>query len=285
MGDPCRLYLVPEDVMSRWKVKQRLEDVDYPRVAQTVEADKSVKDALEARGLSDYDKNKLLEQKTGAFLGTHDRQNTPLSNNPPPPPPPPPTPTTHPLAEGGDSSSMLAGIPKTYRERANRLIQKLQADPRIKWDNQHRLSIDGREISGSNLLDLVSDAVSRRESGRRPQGFAAVRDYFRSEIPLASLLNNRAWRSSDTGTTFDASTAAAAAAAAAAAGGLSPFHTPAFSTQGPGRGRGSSLRFPPRARTGLRLKQKRGPTKISFKGSPTSGTIPFPNWESPDDGD
>ena len=64
---------------------------------------------------------------------------------------------------------MVEPIPRTMRPRATALLFRLKAKPDvITWDKTGQVKIEGETIPGSNISDLVSDAIrSRRNFWRR----------------------------------------------------------------------------------------------------------------------
>lgn len=195
-----RLLLVPEEVLNRWRDKQRLQAVDHPLTTEVTAADHAVSNVLSDPTLSDYDKSALTSHKTAAFRAAHRRHLDP----PPPtvqPPPPPPTPAIAqpPNAAGpgqprGGSDRLIASLPTTYRRAGARLLQVLTDDPEVTWDDTGRVSVAGSVVDNSNIVDLLKDAVRNTTGGPRPPGFEQVVDLVRTKRLPPSLFRNKAWR-------------------------------------------------------------------------------------------
>ena len=61
-------------------------------------------------------------------------------------------------------ADVVEPIPRTMRARATALISRLKAKPdMITWDKTGQLKIEGETIPGSNISDLVSDAMRFRK--------------------------------------------------------------------------------------------------------------------------
>src|SRR5436190_250651 len=62
-------------------------------------------------------------------------------------------------------SAILNTVPKTYRSKARSLLNHLLAFPssRISWDRRGLVTINGADVSGSNIADLINDAVRERK--------------------------------------------------------------------------------------------------------------------------
>ena len=59
-------------------------------------------------------------------------------------------------------------LPKTYQKTADILLSELQKYPsRVQWDN-NELTIDGKRMEGSNLVDLVGDVLRNRKTISAP---------------------------------------------------------------------------------------------------------------------
>ena len=61
-------------------------------------------------------------------------------------------------------ADVVESIPKTMRPRATALLSPLRAKPDvITWDKTGQVKIEGETIPGSNISDLVSDAMRFRK--------------------------------------------------------------------------------------------------------------------------
>ena len=96
-----------------------------------------------------------------------------------------------------------ASLPQSVRIRAATLLNQLQRNRLIQWDNDtHEMIVDGRAIPGSNIIDLASHAVSQRQAARPirgspgpPPGFNRFAQVLReANVPRALIKNQRRWR-------------------------------------------------------------------------------------------
>lgn len=70
---------------------------------------------------------------------------------------------------------IIDSVPQTYRHKAKALVSYLRNSPgavqRVTWDQEGRVTIDGKLVPDSNIVDLINDAIrSRKEfqaEGRR----------------------------------------------------------------------------------------------------------------------
>ena len=67
--------------------------------------------------------------------------------------------------------------------------------PSVDWDDRLTVSLDGQPIHGSNLIDLITHAVSRKRTSSQnaPIGFQPLKNIFKTHNFPTSLVNNRAW--------------------------------------------------------------------------------------------
>jgi len=106
-------------------------------------------------------------------------------------------------------------FPKTLQSQANNLLTILESKPeKISWDNDtNEVSIHGKKLIGSNIVDLVGDVLRRRkvqppeylneflhmlakmnipeELIRNTDRIAKFRTYKRSDIPDHPVLSNK----------------------------------------------------------------------------------------------
>ena len=61
---------------------------------------------------------------------------------------------------------VLNSVPKSLRNKAERLLSRLKSNPEVKWNELGELEYNGKTIKRSNLTDLVNDVLRKR---RRPE--------------------------------------------------------------------------------------------------------------------
>ena len=67
-------------------------------------------------------------------------------------------------------NKMFYSLPKTFQQPANILLKELEKFPeRVQWDNNtNELTIDGKRMVGSNIIDLVGDVMRNRKTVSPP---------------------------------------------------------------------------------------------------------------------
>ena len=67
---------------------------------------------------------------------------------------------------------LMAGMPDSYKLPTKSFISYLEQNPRITWTSDGTLAIEGTEVPGSNLVDVVNYAVRKRKAVSEPIGWA-----------------------------------------------------------------------------------------------------------------
>lgn len=99
--------------------------------------------------------------------------------------------------KGLPDDKIIATVPQRYRRKAEILIHHLHtAAPRITWDQQGVISIDGLQIQSSNIIDLVNDAMRSRKN-IKPSGRLQFMRVLRSiNTPREFIGNTELWNQS-----------------------------------------------------------------------------------------
>lgn len=209
-GD-CTHYLIPHDVLQSWRENRALGAIDRPedknlarRAIGLEEMSKRVRDVGGEEGEDAWTLNERMIRRLGEFLNYKKLRENKYTN--PPNRPSPSQPPVHPSSASPPRSysdeKILETVPRSYRERARRLLERWTADSAVKYDRDTGVvTVGGRELRGSNVADLLKDAVSRGVKRPRPTGFESLKEHaYRSSIP-PTMFTNPAWRNvrSDSG--------------------------------------------------------------------------------------
>ena len=116
-----------------------------------------------------------------------------------------PEPVSAPIPSAGVSMPVV-GVSSRYRTHADRLMKHLLRDPSsLSVNDRLELVVKGQPISGSNIVDLVSDAFATakaRVAGPRPQGFQEFLTALKDVNAPHSLLMNPVYSASLTPNPF-----------------------------------------------------------------------------------
>lgn len=170
----CKLYLVPEDVINSWRTEQRESAVDKP-VETTIGRVDDAMNKLLKKTMPEYDKEKLFSQELAKYLAMRDQKQ---------------------MVEMKPSSqvpNIMTSVPKMYQSKAAGLLQYLQADQDLGWDDQGQLSIGQQKIDNSHIVDLIHDALRLRKKVARPQGWRELSSHLKKKNIPKELVGNPEW--------------------------------------------------------------------------------------------
>ena len=147
------MVLVPEEAIQRYEQRQRLET--SPLMGTMMHKDTQISNILQQDDVPDDEKQKLFNTYFERFLELRRQKETPT-----------PVKKEEQRAEPQLSDDdVVESIPKTMRPRATALLSRLKAKPDvITWDKTGQVKIEGETIPGSNISDLVSDAMRSRKN-------------------------------------------------------------------------------------------------------------------------
>ena len=177
---------------------------DYDTTSRDLkETDQSMQAILESDGHV-QDKANAFQQALRGFLNRFDEyKNRPLGRVQLTPPeqstldqdrqpsfPPPPTQKTDAVEE-----DVMISVPANLKKRAARILQRLKADPDVRWNNRGEFEYRGRLIKNSNLTDLVNDVLKKKRiSVKDPRGWETFAQALqRLNVPQDLIANNSRW--------------------------------------------------------------------------------------------
>lgn len=98
------------------------------------------------------------------------------------------------LEPASEIDEILATLPPTYRMKGSILLQRLSKIDSIGWDALGRVRIENKKIQGSNIADLINDALRSRKSVIAPSGF---KEFYRLlaklNVPQELIGNKERW--------------------------------------------------------------------------------------------
>lgn len=95
-------------------------------------------------------------------------------------------------------------FPKQFQTRARHLLQHIEKEPTLGWNDKGEVLVRGQPITNSHVVDIVSDLVNpKRKYSTSPEGIDGVVRLLReSNVPM-SLIGNKD-RFKDQSNSFDA---------------------------------------------------------------------------------
>ena len=89
---------------------------------------------------------------------------------------------------------ILQSVPKTMQRKAELLLGIIKNNNNLTWDEQRVVSYKGKRIHGSNIIDLISDAIRQRK-GVEPRGWKTFsKALHESNIPQEVIGNSSRWK-------------------------------------------------------------------------------------------
>jgi hypothetical protein len=176
-----KTYLIPEDIVNQWRADQREKHVDRPEATHTQTLDHQMQNILQQKDVSDYDKEKLYSQTLAKYLSLRDQQQHQQQQ---------------PIAQVPQTKineeQVMSSVPKIYRQKAQALLQFLQSDPEVQWDDRGQLVLSGQVVPKSHIIDLVNDALRHRKS-HAPRGWDILSRRLRQHNIPKELVGNEKW--------------------------------------------------------------------------------------------
>ena len=127
-----------------------------PAVQKAATLDDEVGEILNRKNMNDHDKAKLYSDVLQKYL-TVKEQITPTGNLSP-------VVTQITPLSMYSNESILETVPKKYKTRAENMLRFLRQSGKIHWKDDGRVSYQDREITDSNIADLINDQMRSRKT-------------------------------------------------------------------------------------------------------------------------
>lgn len=154
---PEELRELKKDKLNQVK-KEEYKFVD-PRLNTLMRVDSSIKSTLNDSKMSDEEKAQSYAQDIQEFLAYKKQQQNQLG---------PTLETEHvapaPKINAISTLDIVKTAPKKFQGKAERLAEFLKASGKVSWDEYGRLIVEGKPMEGTNIIDLVNDALRKRKS-------------------------------------------------------------------------------------------------------------------------
>ena len=151
------LFKLWED-MKRWKEEQKPRLPPDPNVSATARLQRDLSSVLANEDLSEGEKSQLYSRTLHQLQMAHRKA---LEIN------------KLQLPESISSKinqRIMNSVPTTMKKKARLLMSMLQDHPNLSWDENSTVKMYGQPIPGSNIIDLVKDALRQRK-GIEPTGW------------------------------------------------------------------------------------------------------------------
>lgn len=83
-------------------------------------------------------------------------------------------------------------FPKQFQNKARHLLDHIEKEPTLSWNDKGEVEVRGHPISGSHIIDVVNDLVRpKRKNANSPRGIDEVVDVLKqSNVPM-TLIGNK----------------------------------------------------------------------------------------------
>ena len=96
--------------------------------------------------------------------------------------------------DDGIERDVFASVPKSMKNKAERLLQRLKSNPDVKWNDLGEFEYRGQLIKNSNLTDLVNDVLRKRKNTTEPLGWETFAEALqRINVPQDLVGNPSLW--------------------------------------------------------------------------------------------
>ena len=175
------MVLIPGEALQLYEQRQRLET--SPLMGTTMHKDTQISDILQRTDVTDDEKQKLFNTYFERCLELRRQKETPVMKE------------ERQVEPQLSDADVVESIPVTMRPRATALLSRLKAKPGVvTWDKTGQVKIEGETIPGSNISDLVSDAMRFRKDFN-PTG---SKEFFQAlsklNVPEDLVRNQNRWK-------------------------------------------------------------------------------------------
>ena len=174
MNHARKMVLVPEQTLERLQQKRYVSTT--PLTDRLMNLDQDIQENLTSDGMTDEEKVRNHIQSLQNYLTYYNKRKTePLTVHFQPKEKrtqsEPENVSEEKEKEDHVEQEILRSLPKTLKQRGQLLIKKIKENPDVmKWDSRGQLVIQDQPVSGSHVVDLVSDFLRARK-GFEPVGW------------------------------------------------------------------------------------------------------------------
>jgi hypothetical protein len=178
MNQAEKMILIPKEAIDR--MQDNRSDV--------ANLDKMMNDILKTKNLSDDEKWNKYNQVLKMFLFRTEKYRQPIKL---------------PISEASEKEKindnkvdnvkhlLMSTVPEKYKEKASQLYMFLKEKSEINWDSNGFVKINGTDLRGSNIIDLINDILRHRKNSK-PSGWQNFALTLRALNTPETLIGNAA---------------------------------------------------------------------------------------------
>lgn len=170
--------------MNRWKREQRPRLPPDPKVVHTVSLQKDLSSVLGDEDMSEAEKSQKYGETLHKFKLAHKKA---LQETKPQLPP------TVLQKDKNIRDRILESVPLSYRRKAEQILSWLGKNSKLTWEEDGTVKLYGKPIAGSNIVDLINDALRERKKSE-PAGWQTFAQTLKeSNVPRDYVGNKKRW--------------------------------------------------------------------------------------------
>lgn len=169
--------------MKKYMLVPQSSSLPSPLTRKLSELDEEMKSILDKQDIGDYTKASMYQNILTKYLDVKSQLSQPQS-----------IPIVEQTLQPTRNTTKINidMFPKQYQNKARNLLNHIENEPSLGWNDRGEVQIRGEPINGSHIIDVVSDLVRpKRKNAESPTGMTDVIDALRqSNVPM-SLISNK----------------------------------------------------------------------------------------------
>ena len=162
------MVLVPEGMLNT--IQQYQQQQITPETKNLVRLDNQMETILKDESRPTDEKARQFSQHLQRYLTMYDKTKTPNQIVEQPMVTDSEQETLSPIITHAEQD-ILETVPPSFKTRAQNLLKKLKSHPdEVSWDSKSQLILNGKTLPGTNIVDLVNDAIRPRKNFT-PRGY------------------------------------------------------------------------------------------------------------------
>lgn len=190
--DPVRYELLTNSFNAQKSSSSRDQLFTHPNVKKTKELDGEIDKILRDKNLSDYEKNEQFSNKLNDFVTNFRTSITTPKNEALLGKPTLDDEFSMPAPSLPSLEDNLSSIPDSYQQSAKKLIRFIKNSGSFSWNENGQLIYKGKLIPGSDVGQLLNDAVRNKKIVSNEETFENFLSALKSEgYPIQKILNRK----------------------------------------------------------------------------------------------
>lgn len=191
-----KMVLVPEahvEELKRLRLYQRGKLPPKPEILQTADIQQKIDKLLTDTNVTPQDKIQLFAEYMLQYNSFKDQATGVDTTNDGDIPKAPTYKAVKSETTKVTDEAILGTIPNSMKGNVKKLLETLDKNANVTWNANGVVSVNGKQIAGSNIVDIMNDAARGRKSKTPPLGWDTVANALKDNNDRINVGNNR-WR-------------------------------------------------------------------------------------------